>query len=484
MRRHRTVATLGVVVLLCLIWIDVRVITGEVNTKDAAGYERIAVDLARTGVFAQAGAPTRTAEPLHIAVLALQVRLDPRLAETRETGVVAAGPPSRAVKQQNLLWSAVLLSGVAAQVLTLRRGRRDAYVLAIAAMVAVTLLLLENPDVVDRSLAELPAAALLVWAGVGATQLVRRRTVAPAAAVGVLLGLLVLTRAVFLYVALPYVGFLLLLVARDRRGDGASLLARIGPLLLAGLLTFAAAVGPWALRNHLAFGDPALTERGGEILHLRAVKNGMDGYQHRGAWVYWAPLPLQGPLAGVLRVDRGDFGSGRPLAAIARYDDEVDALGESFYRGAKNEIRVRRAELIASGLSDAQAREQSEGEFGARALNELRQRPQTFLRTTPVFLWRLLWPMNSSLTVPRPLLAVINLAGMAALVAAATVGLARRPELFAVAGLPAGTAAFYSLVTHAIPRYARPLAPTMVILLVLIAAALLERARRPAEAVR
>lgn len=484
MRRHRTVAMLGVVLLLCLVWIDVRVITGEVNTKDAAGYERIAVALARTGVFAQAGAPTRTAEPLHIAMLALQVRLDPRLAEARETGVVAAGSSSRAVKQQNLMWAAALLAGVASQVLALRRERSDARPVAVTAIVAVTLLLLENPDVVDRSLAELPAAALVVWTGVAATRLLRARTVGHAAVVGILLGLLVLTRAAFLYVALPYVAMLLVLVARDRRGDGSSLMARVGPLLLAGLVAFAAVVGPWALRNQLAFGDPALTERGGEILHLRAVKNGMDGYQHRGAWVYWAPLPLQGPLAGVLRVDHDDFLSGRPLAAIARYDEEVDARGESFYSGAKNEIRFRRAELVASGLSAAQAREQAQGEFGSLALAELRQRPEAFLRTTPVFLWRFLWPMNSSLSVPRPLLAVINLAGMAALVAAAAVGLARRPELFAAGGLPAGAAAFYALVTHAIPRYARPLAPTMIVLLLLIVAEFVARVRRDSQALR
>jgi hypothetical protein len=485
MRGRRTAAVLVLVGFLSLVWIDLRVITGTPNQKDAAGYEQIAVGLARTGVFAQGGVPTRTAEPVHIALLALQVRIDPRLTEARETGVVAAGAPSRAVKQQNLLWSAALLSGVAVQALLLRSGRRDRVVVAALAMGAVTLLLLENVDVVDRNLAELPAAALVVWTGVAATELLRRRSVPVAAGVGVMLGLLVLTRAAFLYVSAPYLVILLLLVAReDRRSDSTSILMRVGPLVLATVVAFVAVVGPWALRNQTTFGDPGLTERGGEILHLRAAKNSMDAYQHRGAWVYWAPLPMQGPLARALRVDRDDFRSGRPLAPVARYDDEVDAFGESFYRSAKNAVWERRVELMALGLSDAEAREQAEDELGALALAQFRDRPTSFLRTTPVFLWRFLWPMNSSLTVPRPLLAIVNLAGMAALVWAAVSGLLRRPVLFAVAGLPAGATAFYALVTHAIPRYARPLAPTMILLLVLASLELRERLRRSGGAAR
>ena len=482
--RIRAAGVLALVAVVALVWLDVRVITGERNTRDGAQYERLAVELARSGSFASGGGLTREVEPLHVAMLALQIRVDPRLAEVRASGRVAAGAESRAVKQQNLLWVGLTLAGVAAQVLLLHRGR-GRVVLAGAAMVAVTVLLLENADVVDRSLAELPAAALVVWSGVLATRLVRAPSAGRAALLGVAIAGLALTRAVFLWVALPYA---LLIAGGIWLGERASLgpagaARRTGMLLLAGMLAFGVVVGPWAVRNAVAFGDPGIAERGGSILHVRATKNTMDGYQHRGAWVYWAPLPLQPPLARVLGVDLADFGSGRPLVVHARYDDEI--RDESFYRIAKQEIDDRADRLVLEGVERREADRIAEEEYGSLAAARLRSDPGAFLRTTPVFLWRFSWPMNLSLTVPRPLLAVVNLAGMVALLSAAVLAVVRRRTvLFAVAGLPAGATAFYVLVTHALPRYARPLAPTMIVLLVVAAAVLVERVarRRPGSA--
>lgn len=478
-KRIRSAGVLALVVLVALVWLDARVITGGQNTKDGAQYERLAVELARSGSFASGGALTREVEPLHVALLALQVRLDPRLADVRASGRVAAGAQSRAVKQQNLLWAGLTLAGVAAQILLLRRDR-GRVVLAGAAMVAVTVLLLENTDVVDRSLAELPAAGLVVWSGVLATRLVRAPSIGRGAALGVAIAGLALTRAVFLWVALPYALLIaggIWLAVLPTLGPAAAA-RRAGMLLLAGSLAFGVVVGPWAVRNAVAFGDPGIAERGGSILHMRATKNTMDGYQHRGAWVYWAPLPLQPPLARVLDVDLADFGSGRPLVVHARDDDEV--RDESFYRTAKQEIDDRADRLVLEGVERREADRIAEEEYGSLAAALLQSDPWAFLRTTPVFLWRFSWPMNLSLSVPRPLLGVVNLAGMAALLSAAVLAVVRRwTVLFAVVGLPAGATAFYALVTHALPRYARPLAPTMVILLVVLAAALYDRAARP-----
>ncbi len=84
--------------------------------------------------------------------------------------------------------------------------------------------------------------------------------------------------------------------------------------------------------------------------------------------------------------------------------------------------------------------------------------------------------MNFSSTVPRMLLAGVNLVGIALLLSAAMYAVVRRRAvLFAVVGLPAGATMFYALVTHALPRYARPLAPTMVLLLVMGVALVLDR---------
>ena len=473
----RTAFVLGLLILVALVWVDARVITGEVNRSDGAQYEGLAVEWARSGRFASGGVLTREVEPLHVGVLALQVRLDPRLAEVRASGRVAEGAQSRAVKQQNLLWGGVLLAGVAVQVLLLRRGR-DRVLLAGVAVVAVTVLLLENPDVVDRNLAELPAAALVVWAGVFATRLVRAASWGRAGALGAVVGALVLTRAVFLYVAVPYVLLLAGLLWWGQRSSVGSVVAarRVGVWVLAGLVGFGVVVGPWAVRNAVVFGDPGVAERGGWILHIRATKNTMDGYQHRGAWVYWAPTEAHPMLARVLRVDLNDFAVGRPLAVHKRDAEDEELREEAFYREARAAVGVRRAELVAAGVDARVARRVAEEEFGAAAVSALRSDPGAFVRTTPAFLWRFSWPMNFSSTVPRVLLAGVSLAGMALLLSAAVYAVVRRRAvLFAVVGLPAGATMFYALVTHALPRYARPLAPTMVLLLVVGVALVLDR---------
>jgi hypothetical protein len=467
-------------ILLALVWIDGRVITGTPNTADGAQYERLAVELARSGRFATAGTLTREVEPLHVALLAAQIRLDPRLADTRATGLVGEGRASRAVKQQNLLWAGLLLTGTAAQVLLLRRGRRDRSLLAGIAVVVVTLAVLENPDIVDRNLAELPAAALVVWAGVLATRTVERPTSRHAALLGVLIGLLALTRAVFAYVAVPYALGLALLVGLGLwpRVGPAPAARRIGALLLVGMAGYAAIVGPWMLRNAAAFGDVGIAERGGQVLSIRASKNDMDEYQLRGAIVHWTATEARPPLARLLGVDLADFAADRPLAVLMRDDEDERAREQSLYRLVNAAIEARASELMAEGLEEAAAFSLAEAEAGEEALRRLRERPARFLRTTPAFLWRFSWPMNLSTSVPRLILALLNPLGMAAIILAAGSALIQRHAVrFAVVGLPAGTAAFYALVTHALPRYARPLAPTMIILLVLGAAALWDRMR-------
>lgn len=477
-------AVLAVLILLALVWVDARILTGSQNTADGGQYQRLGTELARTGAFTASGAPTREVEPLHVALIALQVRLDPRLAEARATGLVAEGGPSRALKQLNLLWGALLLSGVAAQARLMQKGRRGRTVTAAFAVVAVTVLLLENPDVVDRNLAELPGGALVVWCGVAATRFVRRPAVVAAGGLGALLGALALTRAEFVYVAVPYLALLVLLLwlqGRSSAGpvtpsspvDPTTSAFRLATLVLAGLVGFGVVVGPWAVRNTLTFGDPSIAERGGSVLTIRANKNRMDAYELRGAVVHWTPTEAKPLIARLLQVDLDDFALDRPLAVLMRDADDEQVREQAIYRRTQAAIKSRTTELVAEGESHPAARGLAEAEYGALALKAMRDDPLATLRTAPAFLWRFSWSMNASSTVPRPLLALISLGGMGALLAVALSALVRRrPEVFAYVGLPAGATAFYVLVTHALPRYARPLAPTIIVLVVVGAARL------------
>jgi cation transport ATPase len=179
-------------------------------------------------------------------------------------------------------------------------------------------------------------------------------------------------------------------------------------------------------------------------------------------------------LASLLQVDLDDFQRGRPLSVLARYDES--AKDESFQRIASRDIQERADELMSAGLERREARQVAEGEFGALALSGLWADPGAFLRTTPVFMWRFSWPMKFSSVVPKALLGAVNMVGMALLLSAAALAvLRRRAVMFAVVGLPAGAAMFYALVTHALARYAQPLAPTMILLIVMAVASILDR---------
>lgn len=350
-------AVLAVLILLALVWVDARILTGSQNTADGGQYQRLGTELARTGAFTASGAPTREVEPLHVALIALQVRLDPRLAEARATGLVAEGGPSRALKQLNLLWGALLLSGVAAQARLMQKGRRGRTVTAAFAVVAVTVLLLENPDVVDRNLAELPGGALVVWCGVAATRFVRRPAVVAAGGLGALLGALALTRAEFVYVAVPYLALLVLLLwlqGRSSAGpvtpsspvDPTTSAFRLATLVLAGLVGFGVVVGPWAVRNTLTFGDPSIAERGGSVLTIRANKNRMDAYELRGAVVHWTPTEAKPLIARLLQVDLDDFALDRPLAVLMRDADDEQVREQAIYRRTQAAIKSRTTELV------------------------------------------------------------------------------------------------------------------------------------------
>lgn len=109
-------------------------------------------------------------------------------------------------------------------------------------------------------------------------------------------------------------------------------------------------------------------------------------------------------------------------------------------------------------------------------LNNVRERPTRFLRTTPVFLYRSAWLMNltqlwepTGITVPRLMLGAINPLGMLAILGLAIVGLIRRrPLWFAIGGLPTGLVPYHALFTHALYRYSRPVAGLMILALVLV----------------
>lgn len=210
--RPSVLVVVGLTLLLTL-RLGVGVITTDGDQVDARHYVAAGMTLAQHGVFGyEPDEPNMYREPLTSRTIALQAMVDPRLRGLPFAEVDRDGPAARAVKQQNLLWAALTLLGVGQLTLMLlgSRGRR-ATVVAALAMVVTHVVFLEWEDVTDRSLSELAAAAILVWATIAAVRAVDRAGRRDWAVLGVLLGLLALTKASFLYVALVFLPLLMLL---------------------------------------------------------------------------------------------------------------------------------------------------------------------------------------------------------------------------------------------------------------------------------
>lgn len=475
-------AVVGALILASLVRLWTGVVTEAPETKDGTGYVSIAFSLSREGQFswfgAEPGAGTMYREPFPIWVKAAQIRLDPRLRAVEGPELInsVGGPEARALRQLNVVWAGLLLAGIAMQVGLLCRERNArATLLMVISVAASHALLLEYNDMMDRTLSELPAAALLVWVGVTATRFTRSPSARSGAIVGLLTGLLVLTRSAYLYVGLVWLPLLgLIMLASRERAERSRVLAGT----IAALLAVALVVAPWIARNERMFGVAAVSENAGLGLRHRVLYNEASSLEHRGMWYYFAPGPLQRNfLGGALAIEPSDFDDGGRLRRLHRFSDEDEPLHApwSFYGMARRDRAVMRAlvteELVATGtIAVHQVGPVADARLLAESMSTLRADPGAFVRTTPVFLWRGTWVIVDSNVLPAALFAPFNLVGMSALLAAAVLAIVRRrPALAAVALLPAGGVLFNALLSIFEPRHTRPAVPVMIVLVVLAA---------------
>ncbi len=471
--RARSGVLLTVLIGILLLRVAVGVITDEQQVKDSMQNVRLGHSLAETGRMMESGdEPSMYREPLPVAAIALQVRFDPRLRGVTLEELDRSGPEIRALKQQNLFWAALLLVGVAVQTSRLSSPRHRRVAAAVA-VVLVHAVLVET--VADRMLSELHASAFVIWAGVLGQSWVRDRRAREGLLTGAVVGLGALSKASLLYVGSVYLLLLaLILILRDRT-TWRDALRFVG----VGLAALTMIVLPWMARNAASFDSWSIADRGGLSLWYRAVYTDATPAELRGSWYEFSPRPLQ-PIAGrILGVQEEDlFG---PLRRVHRFhpDESVEQL--SFYEIARSDRRLRTDAYLAAGIPErSRARVLADKDLRSEGLRVMRQDPLMFVTTTPMFLWRGTWPVKRAPLVPVPLLAILNPAGMLALLfAGVSAVVRRRPERFAVVGLPTGVVLFSAFLTMYEPRFTEPALPTMMILLVVMGSRVMVRLRSP-----
>ena len=467
---HRAIGSLvAVVVGLVLVgwwstWLTTAPARADALQNLTAGW-----NLARSGTFSTAkdGKPNMFREPLVPAVTAVAIRMIGGEQNTREHW--ASGERIRTLKRQNLVWMLLLCIGVWASARGLGASR-------IAAGASVGLVngvaFILRPELVDTLGSDLAAAALLT----GASGLLAQGWTTGRwrwwIGTGLVLGLGVLVKASLLYVTVGLALGLMLLAAWRAKGWPGD---NRGVAVILMLLATAVVTTPWSERNNRLFGVRALTDRGGDVLLLRAYENQVTAAEYSGVWCAYAPGRVKAPICKLTGWSRGDLREGRPLgrfnranpadpAAVHRVAEAGSgpAPGLSFYRTAKARFFV----LIARHKGDPAPLTAADAQAKREALALIRANPGRHLMMSPAFLWRGLGGLTVWL-------------GLVALVA-----LARRRDDLAVFLTPSvGLGLFMALFSHFIPRYAWPMIPAACVILPLILeAALPARAGGPHRA--
>jgi len=421
----------------------------------ADGFQNLAAgwNLARTGTFSTRpdGRPDMFREPLVPVLTAAAIRLAEAGSPSASLADWSGGERVRALKHQNLIWMLLLCGGVWGAVRGLGASRVSA---GAAVMLANGVAFGLRREFVDSLGSDLAGAALLVTA----SALLARGWISTHwrwwIAAGLVLGLAILVKASLLYVSIGLAAALTLLAAWRAKGLPGD---NRGVAILLMLLTAAAVTTPWSERNFHQFGTRALTDRGGEVLLIRAYEDQVTPTEYAGVWCAYAPGRLRPWICRAGGWSRADMAPGGRLGRFNRAPaDDPDAIrraaepgtgpapGLSFYQTAKarNQLLAERYAARKSPRTavDAAARQE--------AVALIRARPDLHLAMTPAFLWRGM----GGLTV------WLALAALAALV--------WRRDAVAVFLLPSvGLGLFLALFSHFIPRYAWLMLPAVCVVL-------------------
>jgi len=464
---RRTVLILGGVIgLIMAFWVGV--LTDRPVGADAEQNLRMAWNLAHHGVLSTSDAgrpaPDMFREPLTPLITAAIITVSEATSGRASFEVWNSGERIEGLKAQNVLWLILLHAG--AWLAARRLG--GSVIAGVASLLLVSgFVFAFRSELLDSLGTDLAAAALLTAAAtltLGAWQMRDWRRWLGA---GVVFGLAVLVKASLLYVAVGLGGALLLLAAWRNRGWPGDR-AGVGVILL--LTAMALVITPWTARNHRLFGVPAVTDRGGEVLLLRAYEDQATAAEYAGVWCAYSPARLQKQVCRLTGVGGADL---QPGGALGRFSRKPPAdygpiravaaantgpvPGESFYYQAKARYLV----LVERHAGEAAPLTAADREAKREAIALIRANPGGHLAMTPAFLWRGL----GGLTV------VLGLIGLVAF-------LRKRDDLLVFLLPFVGLGLFMALFSHFIPRYAWPMIPAACVVLPLTAEIVLRRVVR------
>jgi 4-amino-4-deoxy-L-arabinose transferase-like glycosyltransferase len=338
--------------------------------------------LAVTGQYAATPAgpkadPGPGREPLYPALIAAVMQIDPVLADNAGRCIGNDRDSTCPPIYRSLRWANALLMALVAAFtyLTARElgfGIAAGWTAGLYCALNIEILEFERYAISD--FLSMAFAAALTWAV--AMALVRRHSLRHWIAVGLLAGLLILTKGIYeFYAAL---GIAALALAAILRRDRKTVIALAAATLSVGIV-----VGSWVARNDVVFGRPVLTDaRGAIALSTREELNHMNARQYLTAFVWW----IRGPLWTQRHLGAEIGAKLLPERDWHRFDTYAP---DGFYMMGQVTNYAKRVERLMDerGLSQAAAEGAVSGVIVREFFNEF---PDYVATTLPVF-YRGLW---------------------------------------------------------------------------------------------
>ncbi len=293
---------------------------------------------------------------------------------------------------------------------------------------------------------------------------------------GMFMGLLILTKAAFIYISVVlFLVVCLWLVLQ--KATQPFFLKNLLVVIVASLVVF-----PWMYRNYINLGTFEIAGRGPIVLMTRAFKNKMTDDEFKGAFYAYAPESLKNTMKSITGFSGKDRTLGGRLQRFSRVFPEDEAC------------RKRNAEPCAVGyymqanirynniLNDYQQKYPNDqikatqlGEQAAKkyALNMIKHNIWGHLKSSLVFAWRGAWPCNKvdgrwydseRRLLQSPWQEILPFIGLVMMFAMGVYAFFKKQtSIMALTWLGCYTFSFYAITTHFIPRYSEMMLPIWVV---------------------
>lgn len=419
-------------------------------------------------------------EPLPIILSALWIKAIPALANASSAESITVNKKITLLKLQNVVYIAALLVGIFCLFYQLLANNFTKFKKVIISTAVVILCFACMHIVfVNNLITEFHAELLIIWFLWAWLYAWETKKTFYYVLAGFLLGLLILTKAAFMYIGLVSLLFFMAFLA-IMKFPVRILLQHSLILILAAIC-----VAPWFIRNYIHFGVWEHTQRGPVVLLVRAYKNAMSHEEFKGAFYAYAPISLKKLMQSITGFSAKDRLTGGRLQRLTRFPagdvekrdagDEKGAI--SYYMQATTHDRNLHRAFYRRVTDPIQARILGDQAIKQEALQKIRQNIPAHLKAALVFAWRGAWPCNTvdgrwKNTYPRQPMwqEILPFFGLITMWGLFIVGALKRQAPYVILSLlGVSTFTFYALSTHFLPRYSEMMISNWVICFALFA---------------